>query len=295
MSSRIALEDSGAYPDSEAGTLTSAAARADASWLAAQDFVLVQGPAGHAGDPSAVERPPGSVLWSWLAARFASWRRCARPSGSWAAVRAGSLRVSFRPHAPAFAGAVGSVLFAFARPRAARDGVRAGFIAGSSLPLEADEVSGVWRCCTTSRPLAIASSCAPRSFSLSPRPSYSGGGASTLAAQLASRPGCCSWALRRSSAGADRVFLPLAAWMHRLAAQRLGPAARGDLRDRGHRPSRCWLRAPRSRLTSHPTCCAARRLTSLRSVAILVASVTQRRRETASYTCIVVVLEANGR
>lgn len=91
----------------------------------------------------------------------------------------------------------------------------AGFIAGSSLPAEAERYSGVWRWIhDKAGPLAIAFVGAATLFSLSTQAYVLGGTASTLAAQGDISPwllmvGLLPHALPELTA----LFLPLAAWI----------------------------------------------------------------------------------
>lgn len=91
----------------------------------------------------------------------------------------------------------------------------AGFIAGSSLPTEADRYSGLWRRVhERAGPLAIAFVVAATTFSLVTQAYVLGGGASTLSAQLGISPvllivGLLPHALPELLA----LFLPLAAWV----------------------------------------------------------------------------------
>jgi hypothetical protein len=96
----------------------------------------------------------------------------------------------------------------------------AGFIAGSSLPLEAERYSGVWRTVhDKAGPLAIAFVVAATSFSLCTQAYVLGHGASTLAAQTGLSVGVLVLAiLPHAVPELIGLFLPLAAWM--LASRR---------------------------------------------------------------------------
>jgi hypothetical protein len=91
----------------------------------------------------------------------------------------------------------------------------AGFIAGSSLPLEAEQRSGAWRWIhEKAGPLAIAFVIGATTFSLVTQALVLGGGAASLAARLDISPallllGLLPHALPELVA----LFLPLAAWM----------------------------------------------------------------------------------
>lgn len=91
----------------------------------------------------------------------------------------------------------------------------AGFIAGSSLPLEAERYSGVWRWIhEKAGPLAIGFVCCATAFSLCTQAYVLGSAAATLAAQGGMRPalllvGILPHAIPELMA----LFLPLAAWI----------------------------------------------------------------------------------
>jgi uncharacterized membrane protein SpoIIM required for sporulation len=91
----------------------------------------------------------------------------------------------------------------------------AGFIAGSSLPLEAERYSGFWRVVhDKAGPLAIGFVVAATTFSLSTQAYVLGGACSTLAAQLGMAPGVLLLALvPHALPELVALFLPLAAWM----------------------------------------------------------------------------------
>ena len=116
---------------------------------------------------------------------------------------------------PATLGAVGHILFRNSLVLALHAmACVAGFIAGSSLPMEAERYSGIWRWVhDKAGPLAIAFVIAATSFSLFTQAYTLGGAASTLAAQ-----GHMSSALLVVGILPHAVpeliglFLPLAAW-----------------------------------------------------------------------------------
>lgn len=91
----------------------------------------------------------------------------------------------------------------------------AGFIAGSSLPLEAERYSGVWRWVhEKAGPLAIGFVCCATAFSLTTQAYVLGSAASTLANQGGMNPalllvGILPHAIPELMA----LFLPLAAWL----------------------------------------------------------------------------------
>jgi hypothetical protein len=96
----------------------------------------------------------------------------------------------------------------------------AGFIAGSSLPREAQRYSGVWaRIHDHAGPLAIAFVIAATSFSLITQAFVLGDGAATLAAQGGmSTPALLIGILPHALPELIALFLPLAAWI--LASRR---------------------------------------------------------------------------
>ena len=91
----------------------------------------------------------------------------------------------------------------------------AGFIAGSSLPLEAEQRSGAWRWIhEKAGPLAIAFVVAATTFSLVTQAFVLGGGAASLAARLDIGPGLLLIGLLpHALPELVALFLPLAAWM----------------------------------------------------------------------------------
>lgn len=91
----------------------------------------------------------------------------------------------------------------------------AGFIAGSSLPQEAERYSGTWRWIHDhAGPLAISFVVAATSFSLVTQAYVLGQGAASLAAQLEISPGLLLvGVLPHALPELVALFLPLAAWM----------------------------------------------------------------------------------
>ena len=91
----------------------------------------------------------------------------------------------------------------------------AGFIAGSSLPLEAEQRSGAWRWIhEKAGPLAIAFVIAATAFSLMTQAIVLGAGAASLSAKLALGPGLLLLGLLpHALPELVALFLPLAAWM----------------------------------------------------------------------------------
>jgi hypothetical protein len=91
----------------------------------------------------------------------------------------------------------------------------AGFIAGSSLPLEAQQRSGAWRWIhEKAGPLAILFVIAATAFSLMTQAIVLGAGAASLSAKLAIGPGLLLLGLLpHALPELVALFLPLAAWM----------------------------------------------------------------------------------
>ena len=91
----------------------------------------------------------------------------------------------------------------------------AGFIAGSALPLEAEQRSGAWRWIhEKAGPLAIAFVIAATTFSLVTQAIVLGAGASSLAAKLDIGPGLLLLGLLPHAVPElVALFLPLAAWI----------------------------------------------------------------------------------
>ena len=91
----------------------------------------------------------------------------------------------------------------------------AGFIAGSSLPLEAQRQSGAWRWIhEKAGPLAIAFVIGATAFSLVTQAFVLGGGTASLAAKLDIGPGLLLFGLLpHALPELVALFLPLAAWM----------------------------------------------------------------------------------
>lgn len=91
----------------------------------------------------------------------------------------------------------------------------AGFIAGSSLPAEAERYTGVWRWIhDKAGPLAILFVTAATIFSIVTQAYVLGGGLSTLAAQYGVAPAyLLALLLGHAVPELVAVFLPLAAWM----------------------------------------------------------------------------------
>ena len=184
----------------------------------AQDLALAQGLRDTRTTLAGWNGRPGSVLGSWALGSvtvacgllLAVWAvgAIATPDASGLAL-AGLNR-------PATLHAAGGVLF--------RNGLVlalhamacvAGFIAGSSLPLEAQRYSGVWRWVhDKAGPLAIAFVVCATTFSLGTQAFVLGSGASTLAAQLGVPVGVLLLGLLpHALPELTALVLPLAAWI----------------------------------------------------------------------------------
>lgn len=186
--------------------------------MAAENLVLVQGLRDTRGTLARWNAAPGKVLRTWLAGALAV---------------AGLLLLSVLIIAtlatpdptpidfpgltsPPTLDAVKQVLFRNSLVLALHaSACVAGFIAGSSLPLEAERYSGVWRWIhDKAGPLAIAFVGCATLFSLTTQAYVLGNGASTLAAQ----GGIPAWMLLlgllpHALPELVALFLPLAAWM----------------------------------------------------------------------------------
>jgi hypothetical protein len=184
----------------------------------AQDFVLVQGLRETRETLDRWNARPGAVLWSWLAGSLAVvaalllavWvvAELSTPDPSGLALPGLNRPTSLE--------AVGLVLFRNSLVLALHAmACVAGFIAGSSLPLQATKHSGAWRWVhDKAGPLAIGFVVCATTFSLATQAFVLGAGASTLAAQLDISPalllvGLLPHAVPELTA----LFLPLAAWI----------------------------------------------------------------------------------
>jgi hypothetical protein len=182
------------------------------------DLVLVRGIAHTRETLDAWNDKPWPVLSRWLAGSFA----IAMLLLSTVAVIAASSTPDSTPfllpglHTPPSVEQVGHVLF--------RNGLVlalhamacvAGFIAGSSLPLEAERYSGIWRWVhDRAGPLAIAFVTGATAFSLLTQSYALGRAASTLAAQGGISPGLLIVGLTpHALPELTALFLPLAAWI----------------------------------------------------------------------------------
>src|SRR5205823_3897514 len=166
---------------------------ADALPVEARDFVLVQGLRDTRATLERWNARPGPVLWSWLAGSLAVV--AALLLAGWGVALLSSpdpsgLAVPGLNRPPSLQ-AVGSVLFRNSLVLALHAmACVAGFIAGSSLPLQATRYNGVWRRVhDRAGPLAIGFVVCATTFSLCTQAFVLGGAASTLAAQLHITPG----------------------------------------------------------------------------------------------------------
>ena len=186
--------------------------------MEARDFVLVQGLRDTRATLERWNARPGPVLWSWLAGSLAV------VAALLLAVWGVALLSSPDPSGLAVPGlnrppslqAVGSVLFRNSLVLALHAmACVAGFIAGSSLPLQATRYNGVWRRVhDRAGPLAIGFVVCATTFSLCTQAFVLGGAASTLAAQLHVTPGLLLVGLLpHALPELTALFLPLAAWI----------------------------------------------------------------------------------
>jgi Stage II sporulation protein M len=184
----------------------------------AQDFVLVRGLSHTRETFWRWNREPWPVLGRWFAGAlavamgllFAVWvvATFSQPDSS----------SFYMPglDAPTSLRAVGSILFRNSLVLALHGfACVAGFIAGSSLPLEAERYSGVWRWIhDRAGPLAIGFVSLATLFSLSTQAYIIGGNASTLADQLHVTPlTLLLCLLPHALPELMMLFLPLAAWL----------------------------------------------------------------------------------
>jgi len=184
----------------------------------AQDFVLVQGLTHTRETFWRWNRDPRPVLGRWLAGSlvvavallFTTW------------VVALLSRPDLTPFVmpglgvPASLGAVGTVLIRNSLVLALHGfACVAGFIAGSSLPLEAEKHSGVWRWVhDRAGPLAIGFVALATTFSLATQAYVIGGNTATLAHQLHTSPlTLLLCLLPHALPELTALFLPLAAWL----------------------------------------------------------------------------------
>ena len=183
-----------------------------------------------AGSPAASLAAVALLGATWLIAGVSSARRLHRPDDR-AAVR--GRRLGNVAHDPRASNLLVLALHAMA--------CVAGFIAGSSLPLQAEQHRGISRAIHEhGGRIAIVFVIAATTFSLSAQAVVLGGETAAVAARLHTSPGDA--ARGPAAARADRAdrAVPAARGVdHRQPPRRLGPAARGDDRDRRDRRCRC--------------------------------------------------------
>ena len=149
-----------------------------------------------------------------------------------------------------------------ARARAARDGLRRRLHRRLLAAARGEQLHAASGAGSTSKagPLAIAFVVGATTFSLATQAFVLGGGASTLAAQLGISPGLLLLGLLpHALPELIALFLPLAAWIIASRRGRVGPAARGDVRDGRHRRPGAGRARRSSRSTSRRTCSRAGR------------------------------------
>ena len=185
--------------------------------MQASDLALVRGIADTRATLDEWNDRPGPIIGRWLAGAFAI--TVALLFAVWVVAiasvpdpRASFLGLSARPN-------LGQVLHVLGRNSLVLAlhamACVAGFIAGSSLPLEAQRQRGVWRWIhEKAGPLAIAFVIGATAFSLVTQAFVLGGGTASLAAKLDIAPGLLLIGLLpHALPELVALFLPLAAWM----------------------------------------------------------------------------------
>jgi Stage II sporulation protein M len=181
------------------------------------DLALVRGIADTRQTLDEWNGRPGPVVGRWLAGAFAI--TVALLCSVWLIATvsvpdpgASFLGLSERPHLGQVLHVLGRNALVLALHAMA---CVAGFIAGSSLPLEAQRQSGVWRWIhEKAGPLAIAFVVAATTFSLVTQAFVLGSGTASLAAKLDIGPGLLLLGLLpHALPELVALFLPLAAWM----------------------------------------------------------------------------------
>ena len=193
-------------------------ADADASPVQTSDLVLVRGLADTRATLAVWNRRPWPVLGAWLAGALAI--TVALLAAVWVIARMSVpdpsvttfLAYDGEPVLPQVAHVVGRNLLVLALHAMA---CVAGFIAGSSLPLEAQQRSGASRWVhDKAGPLAIAFVVGATGFSLVTQALVLGHGASSIGAHLGLSPGLLLVGLLpHALPELVALFLPLAAWM----------------------------------------------------------------------------------
>lgn len=184
----------------------------------AQDFVLVRGISDTKDTLWRWNEQPWPVLRRWLAGALAIAFGLLVAVWAVAKLSTPDLSTFSMPglNAPATLGAVATVLFRNSLVLALHGfACVAGFIAGSSLPLQAERYSGAWRWIhRRAGPLAIAFVGLATTFSLCTQAYIIGGGAATLASQLHTSPLVLLLCLLPHAVPElAALFLPLAAWL----------------------------------------------------------------------------------
>lgn len=185
--------------------------------MRSSDLALVRGLADTRATLDAWNERPGPVVWGWL--RGALLIAVALLGSVWLVAMVSTpdpslafLGLGDRPH-------IGQVLHVIERNALVLAlhamACVAGFIAGSSLPLEAQQRSGAWRWVhEKAGPLAIAFVVGATSFSLVTQAFVLGNGTASLAAKLDIGPGLLLVGLLpHALPELVALFLPLAAWI----------------------------------------------------------------------------------
>ena len=184
----------------------------------ANDLALVQGMRDTRATLAAWNRAPGPVLRAWLLASAAISVALLVAVWAIASLSTPDPTPVLLPglNEPAGLGAVAHVLLRNSLVLALHAfACVAGFIAGSSLPLTAEQYSGAWRWVhEKAGPLAIAFVIGATGFSLVTQAWALGGAAASLSAQLDVSPGTLVLGLLpHALPELVALFLPLAAWM----------------------------------------------------------------------------------
>ncbi|HYH87878.1 MAG TPA: stage II sporulation protein M [Solirubrobacteraceae bacterium] len=185
--------------------------------MQSSDFVLVRGLADTRATLDEWNDRPGPVVGRWVAGAFAI--SVALLFAVWLIATvslpdptAAFLPLSDQPHIGQVMHVMGRNALVLALHAMA---CVAGFIAGSSLPLEAQRQSGAWRWIhEKAGPLAIAFVICATTFSLVTQAFVLGSGTASLAAKLDVGPGLLLLGLLpHALPELVALFLPLAAWM----------------------------------------------------------------------------------
>lgn len=181
------------------------------------DLTLVRGLARTRATIDQWNERPGPVVGRWLATSLAITAALLLVVWIIATVSAADPLASFlslheQPHIGQVVHVIGRNALVLALHAMA---CVAGFIAGSAVPLEAEQRSGAWRWIhEKAGPLAIAFVIGATGFSLVTQALVLGGGTASLAAQLGIGPGLLLIGLLpHALPELVALFLPLAAWM----------------------------------------------------------------------------------